>query len=91
MGLSYSSFTRSGLDDTLWNPDVEKYGTETWTWEYNTIGIQFDSRATAVFNAEIAGIYKFQAKILMRPIYLVPFELWLAHVRPDNLIFGDEG
>lgn len=27
----------------------------------------------------------------LQPLYLVPYEQWVAYVRPDNLIFGNKG
>ena len=27
----------------------------------------------------------------LQPLYIVPYEQWIAYVRPDNLLFGNKG
>jgi hypothetical protein len=75
----------------LYNPVIEKYGTESWSWQYYTFGLQFESIASTLLDLEIPGFYKAQFKINARPFYFVPFELWTAFVRPDALVLGDQG
>ena len=79
------------MDDSLYNPAIEKYGTDSYSWQYNTFGVQLDSRGSVMWNFEIKGLYKASYKFSFRPLYYVPVELWLAYVRPDALVFGDQG
>lgn len=39
----YGTFTRSGLEKSLYNPKISALGSEGWSWQYNTIGVQIDS------------------------------------------------
>jgi hypothetical protein len=90
VSLAYSNFVRSGLDKSLWNPEIEDLGGNTWSWQYNTVGLQVESRASGIIFLEILSLYRIQVKVNMRPFYMVPIESWIAFVRPDTMIFGNE-